>query len=393
MNKVLEMSKRMSKGGRKRIRMVLLTIHKDGEMNKNGITWEEQNVLNNLESIKNIPICATFIDEDKTIVPVEINHTSLKTVTLVDNKISTSKDWLGTYTLVYKTTDKAGNESEEIITIEVLRSDIVIVFDDTNVTTSTYSASDKLSTITAHLEDDENNLVASNDGDIIFTVTDLNGNPTTLENAGKYIITANVNKETTGYQYVLPVTMNYEITPIEVTIEYSIVNDEVNEDNTYEYDQKVKTYVAKINEVDGYKTIGEYSTSSANVGEYILDATKDYSNSNYKLVGENTLKVIIEKASLRVDFPLTSNDINADGTVTPVFKHLNILSDDVLVNIPYTIKYEKVTRNISWSGITTTYEEKTSMTEKGEYKVTVTVDETTNYQLSSLGSTWTYVIF
>ena len=38
MNKVLEMSKRMSKGGRKRIRMVLLTIHKDGEMNKNGIT-------------------------------------------------------------------------------------------------------------------------------------------------------------------------------------------------------------------------------------------------------------------------------------------------------------------------------------------------------------------
>ena len=333
------------------------------------------------------------IDEDKTIVPVEINHTSLKTVTLVDNKISTSKDWLGTYTLVYKTTDKAGNESEEIITIEVLRSDIVIVFDDTNVTTSTYSASDKLSTITAHLEDDENNLVASNDGDIIFTVTDLNGNPTTLENAGKYIITANVNKETTGYQYVLPVTMNYEITPIEVTIEYSIVNDEVNEDNTYEYDQKVKTYVAKINEVDGYKTIGEYSTSSANVGEYILDATKDYSNSNYKLVGENTLKVIIEKASLRVDFPLTANDINADGTVTPVFKHLNILSDDVLVNIPYTIKYEKVTRNISWSGITTTYEEKTSMTEKGEYKVTVTVDETTNYQLSSLGSTWTYVIF
>ena len=54
MNKVLEMSKRMSKGGRKRIRMVLLTIHKDGEMNKNGITWEEQNVLNNLESIKNM---------------------------------------------------------------------------------------------------------------------------------------------------------------------------------------------------------------------------------------------------------------------------------------------------------------------------------------------------
>ena len=83
MNKVLEMSKRMSKGGRKRIRMVLLTIHKDGEMNKNGITWEEQNVLNNLESIKNIPICATFIDEDKTIL---FDHGYTETVELDDGK-------------------------------------------------------------------------------------------------------------------------------------------------------------------------------------------------------------------------------------------------------------------------------------------------------------------
>ncbi len=83
MNKVLEMSKRMSKGGRKRIRMVLLTIHKDGEMNKNGITWEEQNVLKNLESIKNIPICATFIDEDKTIL---FDHGYTETVELDDGK-------------------------------------------------------------------------------------------------------------------------------------------------------------------------------------------------------------------------------------------------------------------------------------------------------------------
>lgn len=83
MNKVLEMSKRMSKGGRKRIRMVLLTIHKDGEMNKNGITWEEQNVLNNLESIKNIPICATFLDEDKTIL---FDHGYTETVELDDGK-------------------------------------------------------------------------------------------------------------------------------------------------------------------------------------------------------------------------------------------------------------------------------------------------------------------
>lgn len=65
MNKILEINKRISKGGRKNIRMVLLTIHEEGKMNRNGITWIEQYVLDNLESIKGIPICATFLDEDK----------------------------------------------------------------------------------------------------------------------------------------------------------------------------------------------------------------------------------------------------------------------------------------------------------------------------------------
>ena len=68
MNKILEMSRRMAKGGRKRIKMVLLTIHKDGETNRNGITWKEDYVLNNLESIKGIPLCATFINEDKDLL-------------------------------------------------------------------------------------------------------------------------------------------------------------------------------------------------------------------------------------------------------------------------------------------------------------------------------------
>lgn len=63
MNKILEINKRV--GGRKNIRMVLLTIHEEGEMNRNGITWVEQYILDNLESIKGIPICATFLDEDK----------------------------------------------------------------------------------------------------------------------------------------------------------------------------------------------------------------------------------------------------------------------------------------------------------------------------------------
>lgn len=83
MNKVLEMSKRMSKGGRKRIKMILLTIHQDGEMNRNGITWKEQYVLNNLESIKGIPICATFLDEDKDSL---LDHGYTETVELDDGQ-------------------------------------------------------------------------------------------------------------------------------------------------------------------------------------------------------------------------------------------------------------------------------------------------------------------
>lgn len=83
MSKILEMSADVVHGGRKGIRMVLLTVHKDGEMNKNGITWTEENILNNLDSIKNIPICATFMDEEKTLL---FDHGYTETVELGDGK-------------------------------------------------------------------------------------------------------------------------------------------------------------------------------------------------------------------------------------------------------------------------------------------------------------------
>ncbi len=83
MNKILEINKRVSKGGRKNIRMILLTIHKDGEMNRNGITWNEEYVNKNLESIKGIPICATFLDEDKDSL---FNHGYTETVESEDGK-------------------------------------------------------------------------------------------------------------------------------------------------------------------------------------------------------------------------------------------------------------------------------------------------------------------
>lgn len=81
MNKVLVMSKRISKGGRKRIKMILLTIHEEGEMNRNGITWVEQYVIDNLDSVKGIPICASFLDEEKNSL---LDHGYTETVELAD---------------------------------------------------------------------------------------------------------------------------------------------------------------------------------------------------------------------------------------------------------------------------------------------------------------------
>ena len=82
-NHILEINKQISKGGRKNIRMILLTIHEEGEMNRNGITWIEQYVLDNLESIKGIPICATFLDEDKEDL---YDHGYTETIELEDGK-------------------------------------------------------------------------------------------------------------------------------------------------------------------------------------------------------------------------------------------------------------------------------------------------------------------
>lgn len=64
---ILEMGSEKFKGGRRYIRLALLTIHDEGETNLNGIHWSEQNVLANLDSIKSMPICAEFTDSTKEV--------------------------------------------------------------------------------------------------------------------------------------------------------------------------------------------------------------------------------------------------------------------------------------------------------------------------------------
>lgn len=68
MSTILEMGSKKLKGGRRYIKMALLTIHEnEDETNLNGLHWKEKYVLNNLDTAKNMPICCEFTDETKTV--------------------------------------------------------------------------------------------------------------------------------------------------------------------------------------------------------------------------------------------------------------------------------------------------------------------------------------
>lgn len=65
---ILEISKKASHGGRVPIKIALLKIHEEAsETNNNGIHWNEKFVANAMESIKLMPICAEFCDEEKEV--------------------------------------------------------------------------------------------------------------------------------------------------------------------------------------------------------------------------------------------------------------------------------------------------------------------------------------
>lgn len=64
---ILEISKRASKGGRVPIKIALLKIHEEEKgTNKNGIHWKEEYIQNAIDSVKFMPICASFCDESKS---------------------------------------------------------------------------------------------------------------------------------------------------------------------------------------------------------------------------------------------------------------------------------------------------------------------------------------
>ena len=80
MNKILEIGSRTNKSGRRKIELILHKIHTDPEeVNRNGIHWSEENTARNIDSLKGIPICAEFIDEDKEI-PLGHGYTGSKDI-------------------------------------------------------------------------------------------------------------------------------------------------------------------------------------------------------------------------------------------------------------------------------------------------------------------------
>lgn len=67
MSNILEMASR-SKSGRKSITFIAHEVYQDNEStNKNGLHWKREYVEQNLDSLKGMPICAEFTDEDKEI--------------------------------------------------------------------------------------------------------------------------------------------------------------------------------------------------------------------------------------------------------------------------------------------------------------------------------------
>jgi hypothetical protein len=66
-NIIFESSSKSPGNGRRAIRLILHEIYGDGEKwNENGISWSEKYVLDCLESVKDMSICAEFIDEGRS---------------------------------------------------------------------------------------------------------------------------------------------------------------------------------------------------------------------------------------------------------------------------------------------------------------------------------------
>ena len=65
--RILELSSKDDKDGRRRVKVILHEIYKDkSQHNKNGITWLEEYCKNNIDSVKGISITCEFTNDERT---------------------------------------------------------------------------------------------------------------------------------------------------------------------------------------------------------------------------------------------------------------------------------------------------------------------------------------
>ena len=65
--RILELSSKDDKDGRRQVKVILHEIYKDkSQHNKNGITWLEEYCKNNLDSVKGISITCEFVNDERT---------------------------------------------------------------------------------------------------------------------------------------------------------------------------------------------------------------------------------------------------------------------------------------------------------------------------------------
>jgi predicted nucleic acid-binding Zn-ribbon protein len=86
---ILELNQNKKISGRTYVKWVVLEIHNDiTQYNKNGITWKEQYVQNNLDSLKGMPLCVEFFSDWEKDEPYGHGMTDIKDgVPLFENSV------------------------------------------------------------------------------------------------------------------------------------------------------------------------------------------------------------------------------------------------------------------------------------------------------------------
>lgn len=319
-------------------------------------------------------ITATLTDNTdgtKTIKPV-ITHD--KITGELDNVII-STDYIGKYTLTYNGTDEAGNKADTVTkTINVYKADYVIVFEDEENRTTTYSKN----TVTpkATLNDDNGIVESITD----FTIEKDGEVVSEMKDAGIYTVTANTTYKN-GTKEVTAKAI-YTINKQEVTLTYT--HHSLGNTFEYEYDGNTNPYKATLSDGTELKITytnekDEVVTNFAAITSLMKDSTTykmnvEVNTNNYKLTNETTEALFtVKQAQLQVKFPttLTKETTTADVKVV----NGNEKDANELVNIKmYQIVKEEYKNIFGQTKYRDKEVEVNTVVESGRYKFKVVLN-------------------